>query len=133
MDEDQRSTDGAGILRSSERKPRRNPAVVWNEQDFPASSTRSIRVRRLSSFGISLPDTGIGVLLHNQRYYTLNQVGSVIWALLDGTRTEEQLVGEVIRCYELEQEVALLATRDLLDALRTEGLLENNRSPTDAE
>jgi hypothetical protein len=129
MDGDHRSIEGTEVPVLSERRPRRSPAVVWNEQDFPTPGKSSVGVRRVSSLGISFPDTGIAVLMQNQRYYTLNRIGSLVWTLLDGTRTEEQIAREVLRLYNLDQELALLAVRDLLDALRTQGLLEDDRLP----
>jgi Coenzyme PQQ synthesis protein D (PqqD) len=57
------------------------------------------------------------VLLNPQsgEYYTLDEVGSRVWQLLDGTRTVLEIVAVIIEEYEAAAEVI---ERDVLDLLK---------------
>jgi hypothetical protein len=55
--------------------------------------------------------------------YTLNEVGSLIWGLIDGRTTTDQLVDAVCRSYEVAREEAAKDLGEFLNALREAGLI----------
>ena len=48
-----------------------------------------------------------------------------IWSRIDGTRTEEQIVDELVEATGVEREVVARDTRDFLATLRGLGLIED--------
>ena len=56
---------------------------------------------------------------------TFNEVGAEVFALLDGTRTEEQIVDELLKMYNAPKEVILADVKKLIEKMRAQGLLED--------
>lgn len=56
---------------------------------------------------------------------TFNEVGAEVFALLDGTRTEEQIVDELLKMYNAPKEVILADVNRLIEKMRAQGLLED--------
>ncbi len=55
--------------------------------------------------------------------YTLNEVGSLIWTLIDGERTAEQIVYAICADYEVNRETATADVLTLITELETEGII----------
>jgi hypothetical protein len=55
--------------------------------------------------------------------YTLNEVGTAIWQLIDGQRTFEQIVEAISDEYEVTTEQATLDVSGFLGKLEGEGLV----------
>lgn len=60
--------------------------------------------------------------------YNLNQVGTLIWKMLDGQHTTPDIVEAICEAYEVEPELALHDVELLLDNLRSNNLLSNGVS-----
>jgi hypothetical protein len=55
--------------------------------------------------------------------YTLNEVGTAIWQLIDGHRTAKQIIEAIIDEYEVPPEQAGRDVFDYLEKLEAEGLI----------
>jgi coenzyme PQQ synthesis protein D (PqqD) len=64
--------------------------------------------------------SGVGDL---DSIYTLNEVGTSIWELIDGTRSVEQIVEEIGNKYEVSSDEAAKDVSEFLTALQVEGLI----------
>ena len=62
--------------------------------------------------------------------YTLNEVGSYLWGMIDGRTTVEQLTGALCESYEVTREEAAKDLEEFLGALEEAGLIRLMR-PTD--
>jgi len=60
---------------------------------------------------------------HLNSIYSLNEVGTAIWRLIDGQRTLEQIVEAVSREYEVSDEQATIDVFDYIAKLIAEGLI----------
>jgi hypothetical protein len=69
-------------------------------------------VRASGTAGEELPGDHLVVDLESGRYFSLGEVGGFVWSRLDGSRTLEQIVSEVVECFEVGAE---RARKDLLD------------------
>ncbi|MCX8038355.1 MAG: PqqD family protein [Candidatus Sumerlaeia bacterium] len=56
--------------------------------------------------------------------YTLNEVGGVIWSLLDGQHNDDQIVDAVCAEFDVERDRAQADVAALLASLREAGLIE---------
>lgn len=56
---------------------------------------------------------------------TFNEVGAEVFALLDGTHTEEQIVDELLKMYNAPKEVISADVNRLIEKMRAQGLLED--------
>lgn len=86
----------------------RNKAVLWRELD------------------------GEAILLDPQEgcSYNLNAVGTLIWKMLDGTHSINEIVSAICEKYEVEQEQALKDLELLLNDLRSCKLISHQVSPS---
>jgi hypothetical protein len=82
----------------------RNTTVLWRELD------------------------GEAILLNPKEgcSYNLNHVGTLIWKMLDGEHTPNEIVKTICELYEVEYEQALQDVERLLDDLRDNNLLSNS-------
>lgn len=55
--------------------------------------------------------------------YTLNEVGSVIWQLLDGSSTIDEIAAEICNQFEVTLEEARQDLAELVDSLQEAGLI----------
>jgi hypothetical protein len=78
----------------------RNPSVLWRELDGEAI----------------LLDPGVGCS------YTLNPVGTLIWKLLDGQHSMEDIVAAICEAYEVAAGQAGQDAQRLFDELLANGL-----------
>jgi hypothetical protein len=74
------------------------------------------------------PDEPTTVLLNQQsgEYYTLDEVGSRVWELCDGTRTASEIVAAVAAEYDAPVEVIERDVLELLNDLAADQLVIGN-------
>ena len=58
--------------------------------------------------------------------YTLNEVGSTIWALIDGQTSVDQIVAAICDQYEVTPEEARRDVVELIDSLEAAGLIRQD-------
>jgi hypothetical protein len=61
--------------------------------------------------------------------YNLNAVGTVIWKLLDGMHTLDDIAAAICQKYEVEHEQALRDVEHIIEDLRHHNLLVESVSP----
>lgn len=101
------------------------PAVSprWNPSQFlDRTLTSSLDIQ----FTV-LDDEAILLNLQNGHYYTLNSVGTVIWGLLDGSRTLREVLNAVCDRFEVDRERAHDDLVALVVRMEREGLLDTER------
>ncbi|WP_418792219.1 PqqD family protein [Phosphitispora sp. TUW77] len=59
----------------------------------------------------------------NGKVMALNEVGSLIWELLDGTHNKKAILDEIIREFDVDREQAAVDLEDFLVVLRSKDLL----------
>ena len=69
---------------------------------------------------------GRTILIHPGRseVHELNEVGSLLWNLMDGSRDLDALAADVAREFEVEPAQALADSRDFAHQLESMGLLQ---------
>jgi hypothetical protein len=85
---------------------KRNAAVLWRELDGEAV----------------LLDPAEGCT------YNLNRVGTLIWKLLDGNHTSNDITSAICQEFEVEHEQAFQDMEHLLDEMRNHKLLQSDVS-----
>jgi hypothetical protein len=81
---------------------------------------KSFVTRRIAGETILVPVTGHVAELDS--IYTLNEVGSFIWHLIDGRRSAQAIAEAVSAEYDVAPERAALDVDELLTVLETKGL-----------
>jgi hypothetical protein len=84
------------------------------------SDGRSFVTRRIAGETILVPVTGEVADL--EAVYTLNEVGSLIWQLLDGRRSVQSIAGAVCAEFDVTMEQAVRDVDELLTTLEAQGL-----------
>ena len=59
--------------------------------------------------------------------FTLNETGSMIWNLLDGTTTASRIIEAISATYDVSPEEAAKDTTDFLNSLEAEGLIQEKK------
>jgi hypothetical protein len=85
----------------------RNPSILWRELEGEAV--------------LLSPSAGSS--------YNLNQVGAVIWKMLDGNHTSENIAAAICQAYEVEYEQALQDVENILVEMRNNNLLNESSTP----
>jgi hypothetical protein len=89
------------------------------EQSF--TKGEELTTRRIAGETLIVPVRGhVGDL---DAIYTLNEVGSRIWHLINGSRTVRQIVGEISAEYDVTPQEAEQDVRELLGSMREAGLI----------
>jgi coenzyme PQQ synthesis protein D (PqqD) len=91
------------------------------------SEGKSFVTRRIAGETILVPVTGQVADL--DAVYTLNDVGSFIWLLIDGRRSAQAIAEAVTDEYDVTLEQAALDVDELLTALETKGLARLSVEP----
>jgi len=65
--------------------------------------------------------------------YTLNEVGTLIWELMDGQKNVKQIVESIWNTYEVTPEEAEKDTLVFLNSLREAGLIANQKGLSDED
>jgi len=60
--------------------------------------------------------------------YTLNEVGTIIWGLVDGKKSVGQIAEEICMTYDVTAEEAKKDTIDFLISLKKAGLIQERRT-----
>jgi pyrroloquinoline quinone biosynthesis protein D len=71
----------------------------------------------------TLDDDTVLLNLHTEEYYSLGDVGSRIWDLVDGKRTVAEIVDVIAAEYTADRAEVTKDTCDLLEDLAREGLI----------
>jgi hypothetical protein len=80
--------------------------------------------RREGAVSQTAADATIVLDTRRGTYFTLDEVGTVVWDLCDGTRTLDEIVAAVIEAYEVAPDQAETDIRELLDELAAEELVD---------
>ncbi|HKV50879.1 MAG TPA: PqqD family protein [Gemmatimonadaceae bacterium] len=72
----------------------------------------------------SLSDGAVLLHLHTKRYFSLNDAGARIWALLEQQCSEEQIANTLVGEYEVDPSEAKKTVHQLLEELLAERLIE---------
>jgi hypothetical protein len=59
--------------------------------------------------------------------YSLNEVGTLIWELIDGEKTVNQIVEEICIVYDVRPEEAKKDTLEFVRSLEEEGLIDGKK------
>jgi hypothetical protein len=62
-------------------------------------------------------------------YYSLNDTGGVLWALMESGRSQGQIIGQVADHYETDQVLLESMVDAFFDELKSEGLVVPSRNP----
>lgn len=88
---------------------------------------KTVVTRRIAGETILVPVAGrVGDL---DAVYTLNDVGSFIWELIDGRRSVQEIAEEVGSVYEVSVQQAATDVDELLRALESKGLVRLSAEP----
>jgi coenzyme PQQ synthesis protein D (PqqD) len=80
--------------------------------------------RREGAISQSAGDSTVVLDTRRGTYFTLDDVGTVVWDLCDGTRTLDEIVAAVTTDYEVGADQAETDIRELLDELAAEQLVD---------
>lgn len=72
------------------------------------------------------PDGGIVLDIDQGKMFSLNSSGSVIFQLLEKEYSEERIVEELVRLFEIPAEVAKRDLTDFCDSLKHHALVAGN-------
>jgi hypothetical protein len=72
----------------------------------------------------SLSDGAVLLHLYTKRYFSLNDTGSRIWALLEQQSSDDEIVEALVREYDVKLPDAQQAVHRLLEDLLAEHLIE---------
>ncbi|MGH7647580.1 MAG: PqqD family protein [Gemmatimonadaceae bacterium] len=72
----------------------------------------------------SLSDGAVLLHLYTKRYFSLNDTGSRIWALLEQQSSDDEIVNTLVREYDVKLPDAQQAVHRLLEDLLAEHLIE---------
>lgn len=87
-------------------------------------SSDSIVVATPEQVSCALGEESVVLSLKNSVYYGMNPVGSSVWKLLQQKRTVAELRDAVLGEYEVEADRCERELLDLLEKMRSEGLIE---------
>ena len=84
-------------------------------------------MQRAVPHAVSCPlGDGLAILdSRDNRYYSLNPVGALIWSKLAGWETIDRIVHEVMTAFEVSEDVARQDTVRLIGELEGAGLVES--------
>jgi hypothetical protein len=92
-------------------------------------SLHSLVVATSEQVSCALGDESAILNMKNSVYYGMNAVGTRVWALLGEPRTIVQLRDALLDEYEVEPSRCEQDLLQLLEGLRTEGLIEVKNTP----
>jgi GeoRSP system PqqD family protein len=104
--------------------PKRNPDVVWRIEKKTHEQAWD-KARKEEEF----EELGVLTLMVKGGIHQLNLVGAEIWSLIDGTRTVEQIAGEVGALFGWEGEETEEAVLDFLQGIAGQGWVILTESP----
>jgi pyrroloquinoline quinone biosynthesis protein D len=98
-------------------KIRRNPDVMWREEDEALAGAREALDR-----GDDVGQMGTSVLFSGGTMLSLNFLGTEIWKLCDG-RSVDDIAAELHPQFEVEEDVLREDVRAFLDELAEKGFV----------
>jgi hypothetical protein len=87
-------------------------------------SVHSIVVAASEQVSCPLGEESAILNLRNSVYYGINPVGTRVWSLLKQPRSVEELRNTLLNEYEVDAELCERDLLDLLEKMRSEGLIE---------
>jgi len=94
----------------------RNPDVVWREEEEAREEVINAMGR-----GEDAGSEGTVLLIVSGTMHQLNILGGEIWKLIDGSRTEEAVVGELLLMFDVDRETLAGDVHAFLDDLKSRG------------
>lgn len=79
------------------QKINRNPDVLWREEEEQRDQAKNAL-----EHGDDAEEIATSLLFNNGVMLSLNILGTEIWKLCDG-RTSEEIVAELLNCFEVEE------------------------------
>lgn len=73
-----------------------------------------------------IDDAVVALNLDSGQYYTLNEVGSRMWILLDEQRSQESIVDDIVSEYDVAHENVERDLLNLLEDLKQNDLVEES-------
>jgi pyrroloquinoline quinone biosynthesis protein D len=102
-------------------KIRRNPDVMWREEDEAQAGARDALDR-----GEDVGEIGTSVLFSGGTMLSLNFLGTEIWKLCDG-RSADDIVDELLPQFEVEEDTLRGDAQVFLDELAEKGFITYER------
>jgi len=96
----------------------RNPDIVWRHE-----KRREEQVLKELDAGEDVTERGTVILLISGMMHQLNLLGGMIWSLCDGTRSEEQVVEQLLREFAVEKAELAADVAEFVTDLRQRGWL----------
>jgi len=93
------------------------------------SNVRNPRRSPEASFRPFGPDGGLVVMPMRREIQVLNPVGIRVFSLLDGTRSEAEIVALILEEFDVSPEEAARDVAAFLEELRRAGMLADERDP----
>jgi len=94
------------------KKLQRNPDIVWRVE-----KRRQQAVLDKLDAGGEIEDEGTVILLISGMMHQLNLLGGMIWSLCDGTRTIDNLVIEIQKDFDVEEDIVRCDVQAFVDDL----------------
>src|SRR5512143_2975642 len=94
----------------------RNPDVVWREEEEAREEAITAMGR-----GEDASEEGTVILIVSGMMHQLNLLGGEIWKLLDGTKSEDDIVDELQKVFEVDRETLAGDVSAFLDDLSRRG------------
>jgi pyrroloquinoline quinone biosynthesis protein D len=96
---------------------RRNPDVMWREEDDALAEARSAQ-----ESGVDFGDIGTAVLFSGGNMLSVNVLGMEIWKLCDG-RDLDGIVSELIKEFDVEEALLRTDVAAFIAELATKGFV----------
>lgn len=95
----------------------RNPDAMWREEDkFKEQAYSALQT------GGDVSEIGTSIILHSGKMHSFNVLGTEIWKLCDG-RTREDIVSELRKTFEVDEDMLRKDVSEFLERLKEEGLI----------
>jgi pyrroloquinoline quinone biosynthesis protein D len=99
-------------------RPRRNPAIIWREEDELRDAAMAMLERGEDASG-----EGVLILLCAGVMHQLNLLGAEIWKRCDGERTVEAIAAELSEVFDAEPYEIAADVRDFIAEMKRLGWL----------
>ena len=94
----------------------RNPDVVWREEEEARQEIIAAMER-----GEDVSSEGTVLLIVSGMMHQLNLLGGEIWKMLDGTKSDEEVIDELMKMFDAERDVVAHDAREFLNDLEFRG------------
>jgi GeoRSP system PqqD family protein len=95
----------------------RNPDAQWREEDeYKEKAYKGLDT------GEDVAEIGTSIILYQGKMHSLNILGTEIWKLCDG-RTLDDIVSELQKSFDVEEEVLREDISEFLKNMKDEGLI----------